>query len=29
MISSPLMESAYQRRLPDYHAYIDRYVTPH
>ncbi len=28
MISSPLMESAYQRRLPDYHAYIDRYVTP-
>jgi len=28
MISSPLMESAYQRQLPDYHSYIDRYVTP-
>ena len=28
MISSPLMESAYQRQLPDYHTYIDRYVTP-
>ncbi len=28
MISSPLMESSYQRQLPDYHTYIDRYVTP-
>lgn len=28
MISSPLMESAYERQLPDYHSYIDRYVTP-
>ena len=26
MISSPLMESTYERRVPDYHAYIDRYV---
>ena len=28
MISSPLMESAYERQAPDYHSYIDRYVTP-
>lgn len=28
MFSSPLMESAYQRRVPDYQTYIDRYVTP-
>jgi methylglyoxal synthase len=26
MISSPLMESAYERRVPDYGAYIDRYA---
>jgi methylglyoxal synthase len=28
MVSSPLMESAYERRVPDYQTYIDRYVTP-
>jgi len=28
MISSPLMESTYQRKVPDYHAYIDRFMTP-
>ena len=28
MISSPLMESAYQRRVPDYRTYIDRYLAP-
>jgi methylglyoxal synthase len=27
MISSPLMESAYERRVPDYQTYIDRYAT--
>jgi methylglyoxal synthase len=26
MISSPLMESTYERRLPDYQTYIDRFV---
>ncbi len=26
MISSPLMESAYQRRVPDYQTYLDRYA---
>jgi len=25
MISSPLMESEYQRRIPDYHTYIERF----
>jgi methylglyoxal synthase len=28
MISSPLMTSGYERRLPDYAAYIDRFVEP-
>jgi methylglyoxal synthase len=28
MISSPLMESAYMRRVPDYQTHIDRYATP-
>jgi methylglyoxal synthase len=28
MFSSPLMESAYQRSVPDYQTYVDRYVTP-
>ena len=28
MISSPLMTSDYERRLPDYGAYIDRFVNP-
>lgn len=27
MISSPLMESAYQRRVPDYQTYIDRHLS--
>ena len=28
MISSPLMTSGYERRLPDYGAYIDRFAAP-
>ena len=28
MVSSPLMESSYERRVPDYHTYIDRYLAP-
>jgi methylglyoxal synthase len=28
MISSPLMTSGYERRLPDYGAYVDRFVAP-
>ena len=28
MISSPLMTSGYERRLPDYAAYIDRFAAP-
>ena len=28
MISSPLMTSGYERRLPDYQAYVDRLVEP-
>jgi methylglyoxal synthase len=28
MISSPLMTSGYERRLPDYAAYVDRLVVP-
>jgi methylglyoxal synthase len=28
MISSPLMTSDYQRQLPEYHSYIDRFVDP-
>jgi methylglyoxal synthase len=28
MISSPLMTSGYERRLPDYATYIDRFVAP-
>ena len=26
MISSPLMVSSYERKLPDYQGYIDRYA---
>jgi methylglyoxal synthase len=28
MVSSPLMTSDYERKLPDYQGYIDRFVTP-
>ena len=28
LISSPLMTSGYERRQPDYQAYVDRLVTP-
>lgn len=28
MVSSPLMEGTYERKVPDYHTYVDRFLTP-